>query len=280
MWENIKTKLKPQIERVPALAKYYRYLRDKRQSGRKPIMTPMGFKMIGEISMEKGVYEPVETEVFKRLIKRADLFIDAGANVGYYCCWAIYLGKPVIAFEPISTTANILMNNVMTNGWENKIEIFQLALTDKPGIINIYGRGPCASIIPEWSNIPHRDARLVPTSSLDVVLGDRIKGKRPLILIDVEGAEYLMLKGSKILLQSEPKPIWMIEICISENRTNGKNPYFMQTFELFWDAGYSSYAIDINNPNKLTLIKRADAIDLFEGRTKASQNFIFTQDAI
>ena len=76
------------------------------------------------------------------------------------------------------------------------------------------------------------------------MLGHRFDGKKAFILIDIEGAEYQLLQGAKILLDAVPKPVWMIEIDVASHRPNHeKNPHLLATFKLFQDHGYQAYAL-------------------------------------
>jgi hypothetical protein len=84
---------------------------------------------------------------------------------------------------------------------------------------------------------------MVPTSTMDLILGSRFEGKKFFILVDIEGAEKLMLEGASSILLAEPKPIWMVEIQISGNQPNGTciNPNLLSTFKIFWDKGYEAW---------------------------------------
>jgi hypothetical protein len=68
--------------------------------------TPYGFKLIGSHSvhhqgMQAGLFEPEETEVIRHHLRKADVFIDVGANIGFYSCIARSDGKYVVAIEPL-----------------------------------------------------------------------------------------------------------------------------------------------------------------------------------
>ena len=86
----------------------------------------------------------------------------------------------------------------------------------------------------------------VPILSLDRVLGDTLLGKRALILVDIEGAEWMMLQGAKQTLINEPRPIWLMEISSSEHQPAGvaMNPHFAETFDLFFEQGYQAFTAD------------------------------------
>ena len=80
----------------------------------------------------------------------------------------------------------------------------------------------------------------MPILSLDRVLGNTLRGKNALILVDIEGAEFMMLQGAIQTLMNEPRPIWMMEISSTEHQPAGTvmNPHFAKTFELFFAQGY------------------------------------------
>lgn len=97
-----------------------------------------------------------------------------------------------------------------------------------------------------WASIPESYVTQVPVLSLDRILGDNLHGKRALILVDIEGAEYMMLQGAANTLRNTPRPIWMMEISTTEHQPIGTmmNPYFVQTFERFFAAGYRAFTAD------------------------------------
>jgi FkbM family methyltransferase len=268
---------KPLIERFPSVAIAYRYVRDNRQVFTDPRETPMGFKLIGNPSMEKGLFEPDETEIVKKILKKVDVVVNVGANIGYYCLLALQKGKYVIAFEPILSNLRYLYKNVRTNHWEDRIEIFPIALSNRIGIIEIFGGGTGASIIRGWAGTPEQRVDLVPTSTLDKVLGSRFHGERCLFIVDIEGAEKLMLEGASSSLSAEPKPIWMVEISISEHQpyNTAINPHLLTTFQFFWERGYEAWTAEkhlrLVHPDELESIAISGKDSLF------THNFLFIE---
>ena len=240
--------MKPLVERFPKLAMTYRHVRDSWQIYAEPRQTPMGFRLIGNPLMQSGQYEPEETQIVKNLCSHVDVVINVGANIGYYCCVALSQEAHVIAFEPIDRNCRYLLRNIKANNWESKIEVYPIALSDKVGVIEIYGGGTGASLVKGWAGNAEEYATLVPCSTLDCVLGSRFLSKRCCIIVDVEGAEKLMLDGASSIIEMEPKPIWMIEISISEHQPKGVsiNPNLLSTFQLFWDEGYEAWTADKN----------------------------------
>jgi len=236
--------VKPLVEHFPKLAMTYRRWRDNCQFiCSKPEETQAGFKFIGNKAMRKGMFQAEETEVIKNLLNKVDVLVNVGANIGYYCCIALSLDKSVVAFEPIALNLKYLLANIIVNNWRDKIEIFPLALSNKVGVIEIYGGGTGASLVKGWAGTPDQYVSLVPTSTMDIVLGSRFQDRRCLILVDIEGSEKLMLEGASSFLCAKLKPIWMVEISISEHQPKGVNinPNLYDTFQIFWDRGYETF---------------------------------------
>jgi hypothetical protein len=63
-----------------------------------------------------------------------------------------------------------------------------------------------------------------------------------LIKIDVEGAEFGVIKGAMATLSRSPRPTWLIEICFDEFHPAGVNPDFGAIFDAFFAHGYNSFA--------------------------------------
>ncbi len=238
--------LKPLVERFPAVAAAYRYMRDSRRLLEEPRVTPMGFKLIGNRTMEQGLFEPVETEIAKKLLRQTGVFINAGANIGYYCCLALSCGKRVVAFEPIELNLKYLDKNIRANHWEDRIEIYPLALTDKTGAGEIYGGATGASLIKGWAGVRQEHGARISVSTMDNILGSRFQGEECFVLVDIEGAEKYMLEGAQAFLNRRPKPVWMVEITVSEHQPDGIkiNPNLFSTFDIYWKKGYDAWTAD------------------------------------
>jgi len=238
--------VKPLIERFPKLAMTYRYVRDSWQIYEEPQETQMGFKLVGNQSMQSGWFEPEETQIVKQILPCVDIVINVGANIGYYCCIALSQGKYVVAFEPINLNLRYLLRNIKANNWESRIEVYPVALSNKVGVIEIYGGGTGASLVKGWAGTPEHPVTLVPSTTLDNALNTRFQGKRCFILVDIEGAEQLMLEGASSIIDMVPRPVWMMEISISEHQPKGisVNPNLSSTFHFFWNNGYEAWTAD------------------------------------
>ena len=224
--------------------------------------------------MASGKFEEKETLVFRELIQSCDILVNAGANVGYYCCHALDLDKEVIAIEPIRRNLHYLLTNLRVNGWSEMAEVFPLALANHTDILKIWGGQTGASIVKGWASIPESYFEYVPVMTLDRILQQRLHGLKPLIMVDIEGAEFQMLKGAKNTLSHEPRPIWMIEIAFAENQPGNVeiNSQFESTFKMMFEAGYNAYLPG----NELEQLSIADIHRAVQQKTPfPSYTFIF-----
>jgi FkbM family methyltransferase len=206
-------------------------------------ITPDGFKFSGNSNMQTGKFEPEETSLLRNLAPSIDMFIDVGANVGYFVCLMRALEKHVIAIEPLNQNLRYLYRNVKENKWSD-VEVYPVGLSDQPNIIDIYGGGTGASLIPHWSGVSNVVRTTIPVNTLDNILGARFSDQRLFIKIDVEGLEYQVLKGSTRTLTMLPAPRWLIEINLTEHHPSSINPNFINSFELMFEEGYEAFTVE------------------------------------
>ena len=220
-------------------SEFYGAYRDFRKAGFKK--TPYGFLMAGPASMQDGSYEVDETKNIIACLKEAEVFIDIGANVGYFTCIARSMNVKVIAVEPLWHNLQYIYHNLNINKW-NDVEVYPVGLDDKPGLAVLYGIGTAASFIKDWSGISTK-MRMVPLSTLDILTVKRFSGKKVVIKIDVEGIEYRVLRGARGMMSLSPSPVWVVEIGLTEHFPGGYNTNFINIFEEFWSMGYAAYDV-------------------------------------
>ena len=230
----------------PGVGQVYRTLRDQWISRAAPKPTPFGFLLAGNSSMAGGGFESDEAgeiAVFSELIQGAVACLDVGANIGFYTCLAASLGKHVVAVEPLASNLKLLYANLVANDFLD-VEVFPLGLSDKGGIKRLYGRGTAASFVSGWAGTPAKDYEVVPVTTLDAITNLRFAGLPIFIKMDVEGFENEVLQGAETILQSHPKPVWLVEVCLNEHFPGGLNHKFCDTFATFWRHGYQASVAD------------------------------------
>lgn len=225
-----------------------------------PVPTPLGFKFGGLVSdahsaMQTGTFEPAEVRVLQRWLPRVDLFVDVGANVGYFTCLARSMGKPVIAIEPLPLNLSALYENLRANDWLDT-EVLPMGASDRAGMATLFGASSTgASLIDNWAGAPSAFKRTICVTTLDNLLAGRSAGKRLLIKMDVEGHEFNALVGAQGLMRQDPQPIWLVEVTFHEYHPGGHNPNFAATFGMFFASGHRVFLL---GPTDITEVSQGD----------------------
>ncbi len=242
--------------------------------------TPYGFEMIsGSYAANRDMltneFEKDEVAIITEMLKSSNLFVDIGANIGFYSCLALQHGKRVYAVEPKRSNLDLLCMNLTINGWVNgECEVYPYALSDKPGLLHLYGAtGTAASLLKGWASHSDKYSEIVPVTSLDKILAAIPDSENLVVKIDVEGAEHAVLSGATNTLGRFHHIAWLIEICLNEYHPNGINPHFQETFELMWKHGYEAYTAD----SRQLRVKKDDVIAWVQNRSCSLHtiNFVF-----
>jgi FkbM family methyltransferase len=171
-----------------------------------------------------GVME-AEMVLVRRLLQPGDIFVDGGANVGLFTLVAARAVGPsgqVIAFEPSKDTREALTRNVALNAYA-WVTVRSEALDAEPGerrFVARHGNGAgLSSFVPEevasGDKIDH-----VTTTSLDEATSALPRERVTLVKLDLEGAEYGALCGSRALLR-DAAPDIVIEVEDAHLRRQG-----------------------------------------------------------
>ena len=143
-----------------------------------------------------GIWEPNTTNVILKTLKNGDVFVDVGANIGYYTLLASkQVGSTgrVVSIEALPEVFKHLESNVAANFCHN-VRLVNVAVADEMGEIPIYGspssnRG-MSSII-NYKDWPVE--AFVSAAPLDKILSAEEMKRLCIIKIDIEGAEAPVL---------------------------------------------------------------------------------------
>jgi FkbM family methyltransferase len=140
--------------------------------------------------------EPAVEQAIRLRLKPGDVFIDAGANIGFYTILASNLVRPggcLVAVEMMPDTAAILREHIELNRAEN-VRVIEAALADRAGqsVTASAPRGKCGQArLGDGNSGP---VVFVTTATLAAVVGDL--PRVALMKLDIEGAEVLALRGA------------------------------------------------------------------------------------
>jgi len=167
---------------------------------------PDGFDYVKQDIDNLGYWEKRTTEFVKKHLKPGQTFLNVGAHVGYYAILASRLGAKIDAFEPSIVNRELLVQNIAFNRSPN-ITWHIEALSNKPGKIKLFTGKTSGenSILENYHNAGGFDL-------VDAVRYDDLNlGIPDMILIDVEGAEKMVLEGMPSVLNTDKPIILVIE---------------------------------------------------------------------
>jgi FkbM family methyltransferase len=152
-------------------------------------------------------YEPAVTDAIATALRPGDVFVDIGANIGYFAVLAAQCvgGEGhVVAFEPHEGARDALDVLVQRNEVVPAVEIVPVALADADGSATLFVEDAItahSTLEPSLSPMRHVAAlhagSVVQVTTLDGWLASRreLAARIRCIKIDVEGAEARVLAG-------------------------------------------------------------------------------------
>jgi len=171
----------------------------------------------------EGGYQNFEyTSIFLKLIKKLRVFIDIGANIGFYSLLAAMENRDiqVIGFEPAEGPLHFFKKNLRVNRFNN-IRIEPIAISDQNGEIDFYEiknqkykylQHNLAGESNAGSKTSGRNfvINTVPSITFEDFIRNNHIANIDLIKIDTEGTEHLILSKAESVLK-EMKPIIICE---------------------------------------------------------------------
>lgn len=175
---------------------------------------------LSELVFLEGAYEPLETMIVSKTVRRNDVVLDLGANVGYYTALLDRLVKPdgqVHSFEPGEGTFMKLSDTKKLLKLDRTV-LHPKAVGDAVGSIDFWsstsGSDAQQNTVKNLSLGRYLRHDRVQATTIDAFLAESLTQQAPNIAFvkcDIEGAEPAMLKGAQNLLNSQDPPIWLME---------------------------------------------------------------------
>jgi len=165
-----------------------------------------------------GSFEPNEFAFLDENLKPGMVFVDAGANDGYYTLFAarkVGVAGRVVAVEPSSRERVNLRRNIQRNNFEN-VRIVTEALGAATGEADLRLAQDKHSGHNTLGRFAHDDVAAarperVQVETLDVVVQRLALPRVDFVKIDVEGAEANVIAGSHDVLKTF-RPILLMEV--------------------------------------------------------------------
>jgi len=152
------------------------------------------------------------TSLFLKLIKKVDVFMDVGANIGYYSIIGSITNPnlKVIAFEPSIGVMKYLSENIKINDLEKQITVEVMALSDQIGEVEFHElkneKYPAIYNLSGEHNMgtkPHKVHYKVKakSSTLNNYVKEKQLKKIDLIKLDTEGNEDVILTHANEIIK-------------------------------------------------------------------------------
>jgi FkbM family methyltransferase len=246
-----------------------------------------GGDIVGRYLSYFGIWEPNLTAFIGERLKPGDVFVDVGANVGYFTLFASSLVGDeggVVAVEVLPSVFEVLERNVRENDARN-VRVLNVGAWDKEDQLQVFaearGLAGTATLLENTEDRWGREAMgIVPVRPLSAILHpDEVAAAR-FVKIDVEGAEWHALAGLMPFLRSSRDDLeFSIEISpkVLELQNHGPD----ELLELMRQHRFNAYILDNNytvanyihgsveRPVRLTTLPDQETVDLIFSRVDA-----------
>jgi FkbM family methyltransferase len=197
-----------------------------------------------------GVYEYAVTTLLRAYLKPGDIFVDVGANIGYYSVIAghiVGIGGQVFAFEPSAKIRRRLVRNIALNGL-SQVNVRAEAVTREAGVVRLVepgnGGNDGLAFVDPAGIADGVDVRAV---RLDDIF-EFVAHPPALLKIDVEGGEPDVFAGAARLLQDDNAPSLLFESFEIERDANVLREFDYQVFQPALKDGVLTLASDLRAP--------------------------------
>ncbi|WP_245421041.1 FkbM family methyltransferase [Phyllobacterium myrsinacearum] len=207
-----------------------------------------------------GQHKKFDLEIIKAITPDDGLFIDVGANVGYYSLSLAskpgFRGK-ILAFEPLPHLWNLFSKSIAENRLAKTITLHKLALADAPGTMQLNDaeytiNAGATSLVPG-----SRDTDCTRSTRVETLDAMAKKRKPDSIKVDIEGAEGLFFAGAAATIAAS-KPAILVEIN-RELLANLSKSTPGRIFEQLADHGYDMWEV---RPGALAPLPTAHAASM------------------
>jgi FkbM family methyltransferase len=161
--------------------------------------------------------ERQEVSFLLNVLEPGMIFFDVGSNAGLFAISAAKKmgGKGVFAFEPCSSTCELLKRNLRLNRVAD-VNVVQMALGDsvREGVLQV--NAPGKDGLNTLGQATHPDSKVVGQeevhiTTVDVFMKDHNVPRVDVLKVDIEGAELMLFRGARDLLERADAPLILFE---------------------------------------------------------------------
>lgn len=174
-----------------------------------------GDRMISARLRQDQCWESYETRLTLEHLRAGEVYVDVGANIGYYTLVAAQQVGPqgkVIAYEPDPDNFALLKFNVALNGL-SQVQSYSCALYDQNAAGKLFLSRDNFGDHRIYASTDSRSSREITLVHGDEHLG-QLTEKIDFLKIDTQGAEFFVVNGLKDLIRKNRAHLrMMLEFC-------------------------------------------------------------------
>jgi len=166
-------------------------------------------------------FDTKEIELIKKIIKKGDVVVDVGANIGIYTCILAKLACSnghVYSFEPIPENARLIRESIKLNNFKN-VTVIPKGVSAKSSKLTMYlAKDVAGHSFAEFEGCVGK--KIIDVTTIDDEIQEEIK----FIKIDAEGYDFQVLKGMEKTIKNSHDLNILIEFYPSQLRSAGDSP--------------------------------------------------------
>ena len=177
--------------------------------------------------MWAGCYERDLVTILRHSLRPGMVFVDVGAHIGYFTALAWVLVRPaggIHAFEADPQCFQRLRENSRTLGG---VAAYSIAVSDRVGEATFFASPDPAES--GWGSLfadgLRRPTRRVSTTTLDEWRQREAPGRVDFVKMDVEGAEYRVLRGAEALIRADHPTLFLEvnNVCLTRDGRSARD---------------------------------------------------------
>lgn len=227
----------------------------------------------GDLARE-NIWEPFETDVFRRICRTGDFVLDIGGNIGWYSVVASHiLGNQgrLITFEPDPDNFTLLARNVARCPNAPATELRHEAVGESLGTVKLFLSATNLGDHRIFDDGTDRAFVEVHLRTLDSLLANETR-LPDIVKSDTQGSEARILKGAQGLLSAGWRPVFLMEFWPFGLTGSGDDP--LALWDLLVRLDYRMYEVLETNPRLMTLTAQRMKARMATDITAASGGFI------
>lgn len=225
------------------------------------------------------VYDKYSSQILMEIFNKNPnyVFVDIGANIGYFSLLAASKNMKVVAFEPINENYTLLNKSIKYNKYDKNIKLYKTALGSKEDKLqfNIYktNMGLCSENNYNDNNVAY--TQIVECNKFDSYINN-YDDISLIVKIDVENMEYDVLKGMEKSLENNIIEYILIEISSDKNLKSIIDLLKKYNFSYIYDISINTTNIGgLEKSSYLDLIKYRQSIDKYYYQNSKQKNLLF-----